>query len=185
MMADINTTNLNDLPSDPSVGGNVKMNVQDNSMNLNGGSIQNQMSLDQTTISQIVNGLQEASRTGATRLPSSHIPMTQTHITTDDSARPNYVPVMENNRYINDVENYNYNFPEKKSMLDTLYENFQYPLLLGILFFIFQMPSFKNFAFQNASFLFSTDGNYNFNGLTIMSVLFSLIYYVFTNYIFI
>ncbi len=175
MMSDITTTSLNDLPSDPSVGGNVKINIQEQP---NSGAI----ALDQTTISQIVNDLQQATLSGATRLPSSHIPMNQTHITTDNTVRPNYVPEYQHNKYINDVENYDYNIPESKTLFDKFYDNFHFSLLLAILFFIFQMPSFKNFAFQNAQFLFSADGNYNFNGLVAMSLMFASIYHVFTIY---
>ncbi len=53
---------------------------------------QNGFSLDQTTISQIVNGLQQASVNGATKLPSRDIPMTTSGHNTDPQIQPNYVP---------------------------------------------------------------------------------------------
>lgn len=182
-MSEINTTNLNDLPS---MTGNIQMNIQNNDNTLKQES-PNQVSLDQSTISQIVNGLQQASITGATRLPSRDIPMTQTHISHDDNARPNYVPTKEMNKYINDDEFINIENKsafENKSVFEKIYDDFQYPLLLAIMYFIFQMPAFKNAIFNNFSFLFSIDGNYNINGLTIISIVFSLIYYFFTNILF-
>ena len=65
-----------------------------------------------------------------------------------------------------------------------IYSELQFPLLLGILYFIFQMPIFKNTLFQYFTFLFSSDGNYNINGLTFLSIIFSLTYYILENIIF-
>ena len=180
-MSEINTTNLNDLPS---MAGNVQMNIQENE-NVSKQEPSSQVSLDQSTISQIVNGLQQASMTGATRLPSRDIPMTQTHISHDDSARPNYVPTREINKYISNDEYIGNDVNiENKSAFEKIYNDFQYPLLLAIMYFIFQMPAFKNAMLNNFSFLFSTDGNYNINGLTMISIVFASIYYFFTGVLF-
>lgn len=168
-------TNLNDLPQ-----GNIQMNVQQDPQNKSP-----PLSLDESTISQIVNGLQQASLSGATRLPSRDIPMTSDHLSSDKQAKPNYVP-QSNAKYINDDSDYNDNSnnSNKYNNLNNLYSELQFPLLLGILYFIFQMPSFKNTLFQYFTFLFSSDGNYNMSGLTFLSVMFSLTYYVFANVIF-
>jgi hypothetical protein len=180
MAETINMTNLNDLPSNPTMGGNIQNQMQSASDNLNKSST---MSLDETTISQIVNGLQQASLTGATRLPNRDIPMTSEHLTSDKQAMPNYVPTNLNDKYIDDDDDeYNLNLNSKS--YNNLYSELQFPLLLGILYFIFQMPVFKNTLFQYFTFLFSSDGNYNINGLTFLSMMFSLTYYVFTNVIF-
>lgn len=174
MSDSVNMTNLNDLPSNP---GNIQMTVQPDPQHKPA-----PMSLDETTISQIVNGLQQASLTGATRLPSRDIPMTSEHLSTDTQTKPNYVPP-NNNKYIDDDYDYDTN-SKKYNNLNNLYSELQFPLLLGILYFIFQMPVFKNTLFQYFTFLFSNDGNYNINGLTFLSVMFSLTYYVFANIIF-
>jgi len=169
-------TNLNDLPSNPMTGGNVQMNIQHDQTK------PSHVSLDESTISQIVSGLQQASLSGATRLQSRDIPMTSDHLSSDNQAKPNYVP--PNNRYIDeDDDNYIIN-PNQNNNLNNLYSELQFPLLLGILYFIFQMPVFKNTLFQHFTFLFSSDGNYNINGLTFLSIMFSLTYYVFANVIF-
>jgi hypothetical protein len=177
----INMTNLNDLPSNPTMGGNIQNQMQSNADKLNKSSI---MSLDETTISQIVNGLQQASLSGATRLQTRDIPMTSEHLTSDKQAMPNYVPTNSNNKYIDDDDDdHNFNSKPYKN-LNNLYSELQFPLLLGILYFIFQMPVFKNSLFQYFTFLFSSDGNYNMNGMAFLSIMFSLTYYVFTNIIF-
>ena len=71
MAETINMTSLNDLPSNPTNGGNIQMKIQQPQDNQS-----QSLSLDQATISQIVNGLQQASLSGATRLPNRDIPMT-------------------------------------------------------------------------------------------------------------
>jgi hypothetical protein len=101
-MTDINTTSIHDLPTDPmgSNANNISMVTSEKqSQPL---SNQNALSLDQSTISQIVNGLQQASVAGATTLPSRDIPQnTQAH-TQDAYVQPNYVPPPTNVDYIND-----------------------------------------------------------------------------------
>jgi hypothetical protein len=172
-------TNLNDLPSNPINGGNIQIQTQD----VVSQKSNQPVSLDQASISQIVNGLQQASLSGATRLPSRDIPMTSNHLVSDNEAMPNYVPKDTNNKYIDDDDDFNTNYGQNNN-LNKIYSELQFPLLLGILYFIFQMPVFKNILFQYFTFLFSSDGNYNINGLTFLSIMFALTYYVLANIIF-
>ena len=167
-------TSLNDLPNTST---SEKNNIQMTTYEQPSTSI----SLDQSSISQIVNGLQQASLSGATRLPSRDIPMTSTHLSSDNEAMPNYIP-SNTNKYIND-DDYIDNLKENNNV-NTLYTEMQYPLILSILYFIFQMPAFKNILFQYFNFLFSSDGNYNINGLLFLSIIFSLTNYFLTRVIF-
>jgi hypothetical protein len=189
------TTNLHDLPTDPvsggSVGGNVSLVATETSQYSNNivapvgidntPSSQNAaLSLDQNTISQIVNGLQQASIAGMTSLPSRDIPRNTEGIISDPHVQPNYVPPPISTRqdYIRDEPLYTTTTSQNnKGSFDTLYDEIQGPLLLGILYFIFQLPAFKRFFSQYASFLFNGDGNYNIQGLFFMSALFGFIYY--------
>jgi hypothetical protein len=171
-------TSLNDLPSNHVNSGNIQMQLQD----IGSQQSTQPISLDQASISQIVNGLQQASLSGATRLQSRDIPMTSNHLAADDEAMPNYVPKSKD-KYIDD-DNYDIPTTQTNSNLTKIYSELQFPLLLGILYFIFQMPVFKNTLFQYFTFLFSSDGNYNINGLTFLSIIFSLTYYTLSNIIF-
>ena len=167
-------TSLNDLPNtSTSEKNNIQMTTHEQPST--------SISLDQSSISQIVNGLQQASLSGATRLPSRDIPMTSTHLSSDNEAMPNYIP-LNTNKYIND-DDYIDNLKENNNV-NTLYTEMQYPLILSILYFIFQMPAFKNILFQYFNFLFSSDGNYNINGLLFLSIIFSLTNYFLTRVIF-
>lgn len=172
-MTDINTTSINDLPTDPSAGGNINEPVQQVPAN-------SQLSLDQNTISQIVNGLQQASLAGATSLPSRDIPQNTEQLTNDNQVQPNYIPQPTTRDYINDVnDNINeyYRAENTQNTLDSLYDEIQAPLLLGVLYFLFQLPFFKKAIFKYFPFFCHTDGNYNFNGLLFTCALFGFIYY--------
>ena len=187
-MSEINTTSINDLPTDPAAGGSIGGNVNlvinetvgsNNQMN-NPGPLNSQLSLDQTTISQIVNGLQQASLAGATSLPSRDIPLHTEQLTTDVQIQPNYVPQPQTRDYINDsdddINNY-YKNERQQNSLDSIYDELQAPLLLAVLYFLFQLPFFKKNIFKYLPFFCHTDGNYNFNGLIFTCALFGFIYY--------
>jgi hypothetical protein len=186
------STSILDLPTDPVGGGNISNNISISaSENL---AIQTQqqqqsqtagLSLDQTTISQIVSGLQQASLTGSTQLPSRDIPMTTTGHSTDPYIQPNYVPPCQNNiDYIKNFEQTpeminEYNKNEKnQNSLDDMYNEIQTPILLAVLYFLFQLPFFRKFLFSYFPILFSNDGNMNINGFLFTSIIFSLFFYL-------
>ena len=91
-MAEINTTSINDLPTDPSAGGSLGGNIN---LVINDTQKPSQLTLDQSTISQIVNGLQQASLAGATTLPSRDIPLHTQQLTNDAQIQPNYIPLQQ------------------------------------------------------------------------------------------
>lgn len=187
-------TSILDLPTDPvgggSVGGNITMKAQETiqqPMQQPPGQqgSPSGMSLDQTTISQIVSGLQQATLAGATQLPSRDIPMTTSGITADPQVVPNYVPppppqhsdYIKNYEQTSDMVN-NYNKGKQmNSSLDEMYNEIQTPLLLAVLYFLFQLPFFKKFLYSYLPFLFSNDGNYNLNGFLFISVAFGMLFH--------
>jgi hypothetical protein len=195
------TTNIFELPTDPIGNNSISSNITINTNEISNGLLQNQntnnnqssslpiqdnkqMSLDQSTINQIINGLQQATLSGSTQLPSRDIPMDTSNIINDPEIQPNYIPSknINNEDYINNYENsYNNNYREKKNLtnsLDNIYNEIQNPLLISLLYFIFQLPFFKNFLYNYLKFLFNSDGNYNLNGLLFVSILFGLIIHI-------
>ena len=181
------STSILDLPTDPVGGGNVsnniKMSITENVVPQSG-TPPSGFSLDQSTISQIVNGLQQASISGATQLPSRDIPMTTTDHSTDPQVQPNYVPqpqtpidYIRNCEQTSDMINeYNKNARHQDS-LDDMYSEIQTPLLLAVLYFLFQLPFFRKFLFSYFPVLFSNDGNFNINGFLFSSILFGILFY--------
>ena len=182
-MEDNNTTSIHDLPSDPMAGSSSKGSSNNISMSVNETNNRS-LSLDQTTISQIVNGLQQASIAGATMLPSRDIPQTTHAITSDPQIQANYVPPADSNDdYINDdydndeaVNNYN-RTADVKNSLESIYDEIQTPLLLAILYFLFQLPIIRKTLCKYIPLLCNNDGNYNINGLVFTSVIFALIFF--------
>lgn len=184
------STSILDLPTDPLGGGNVTNNLTITAQEKQSAQLQQQqgapgMSLDQTTINQIVNGLQQATLAGATQLPSRDIPMTTNGISADPQVMPNYVPsppqhhqdYIKNYEQTSDMVN-NYNRGKQMNdSLDDMYNEIQTPILLAVLYFLFQLPFFKRFFYTYIPFLFSNDGNYNINGYLFISVLFGLLFH--------
>ena len=184
------STNILDLPTDPVGGGNISNNISLNAsenvvVQRQGPTDAQGLTLDQSTISQIVTGLQQATITGATQLPSRDIPMTTSGHSTDPQIQPNYVPPPQNNiDYIKNYEqtgdminDYNKN-QNRHNSLDEMYNEIQTPLLLAVLYFLFQLPFFRKFLFRYLPVLFSNDGNFNINGFLFTSILFGLLFYL-------
>lgn len=178
------TTSINELPTDPSGGGSIEGNIGLIANETTRTENNTNTSLEQSTINQIISGLQQASATGATSLPSRDIPNTTSQITQDPYIQPNYIPPETNNKYINEVETsddmiriYNKNNGTEDS-LDNLYNQIQTPLLLAILYFIFQLPIFKNTLFKYLPILFNSDGNINLTGLIFTSIMFGSTYFI-------
>lgn len=180
------STSILDLPTDPVGGGTISNNI---SLNASENSTHSQnsptLSLDQSTISQIVTGLQQASINGSTKLPSRDIPMTTTGISHDPYVQPNYVPTLGNN--VDYIKNYektddmidNYSrTTNRQNTLDEMYNEIQTPLLLAVLYFLFQLPFFRKFLFSYFPVLFSNDGNLNIKGFLFMSTIFGLLFYL-------
>ena len=204
------STNIHDLPSDPTGGGgnNINLSVKDSQIpvqqegqlphqapappqaipqtiheNHVGSSIDS-TKLDHNSINELVSGLQKLTMTGATQLPSRDIPTTTTHLSNDEEVQPNFVPRPSETNYIDDyqdnddvINEYNMRV-SKESQLDAMYNEFQTPILLAILFFLFQLPFFKKNLFTYAPALFMNDGNYNIYGFVFISMFFAFVYYL-------
>ena len=176
------TTSIFDLPTDP-VGGVGNVNITAQETNFNTGQPPNSdMSLDQSTINQIVNGLQQATLAGSTQLPSRDIPMSTMGHSADPQVMPNYVPQPTQNQDY--IKNYDQNIDLTNSRakgrdpLDEMYNEIQIPVLLAVLYFLFQLPFFKKFMYTYIPFLLSNDGNYNINGFLFTSVIFGILFHI-------
>jgi hypothetical protein len=68
---------------------------------------------------------------------------------------------------------------KEKNQLDNIITEFQTPIFVAILFFFFQLPIINKLLFKKFNFLslHDADGNFNFYGLLLKSILFGGIYY--------
>ena len=191
------TTNINDLCTDPAGPSNSSNNInfsatEKTNSNNNGAptqaAVQSNLddkspgiNLDESTIHQIISGLHQASNTGVTKLPSRDIPMSTNTIVNDPYTQQDFVPPAPNT-YIPPVRNSDiiddYNKNKKRvDTIDDFFNEFQIPILLSIIYFIFQLPFLKKFLFSNIPFLYNVDGNLNLKGLIFKSCLFGITYY--------
>jgi hypothetical protein len=105
----------------------------------------------------------------------------------DAQVKPNYLPDnyrKEDDDYIGEHEDeeamnesrYNNHVASVDSM-ENIYKLIQVPLLVGILYFAFQLPVFRKYMLKYIPSVFNTDGNYNMRGLVFVSSLFGLGYF--------
>jgi len=171
------SSDISNLPTDPvnggSIGGNISFSANENNV-----------TLDQTTINQIVNGLQQASSSGSTQLQSRDISQNVDNLVQDPYIQPNFIPPQSNNDYISEydnnediINNYNKNI-NNSNKLDQLYDEIQIPLLISILYFLFQLPIFRRYLYKFLPILFFKDGNINLYGFVFTSALFGMLYYI-------
>ena len=179
------TTNISDLPSDTGANENsnttpVQLHTREiePTTTIHESQQKGSMILDQQTISQIVNDLQKASATGATQLTSRDIPASTDHVINDKEVQPNYVPQPTTKSFITDDETCPldtldaYISPDPSS---SFYDEIQEPLLLGVLYFLFQLPIFKQMVSKYMRTLTNSDGNYNLYGMFFVSTMFGLV----------
>lgn len=129
-------------------------------------------------------------RTPMQQLPSRDIRMDTADYMQDMETIPNYIPppkvksdyVKEHNAVVQD--NYDKHRREKlrESRLDMIITELQVPIMLGLLYFVFQLPYVGSLLNKYLPFLtlYKEDGNMNFNGLLLKSILFGGVYYVST-----
>ena len=119
-------------------------------------------------------------------LPSRDIPMDMAHLTHDIEITPNYVPPPKRKDYIQAGDDDETELRQKKKrkdrrarMAEDLFDMLQRPMILGLVFFLFQMPALNGMIHRNMPFLnmYSGEGGITTWGITIKSVLFGIIVY--------
>ena len=158
--------------------------------------------MDSDTINKLIAGIQNASLTGITSLPIRDVPRDTSHLINDNQAnvefipqpppqpQPQYQPQMNmNERHYNDndLDILSQKLLEKQlknnnnsSNVDMLYDEFNIPIVVFLLFFIFQLPFYKKYLMLYLPFLFYEDHNYNIYGFLFSSTIFAFIYYLLT-----
>lgn len=192
-----NSTNINDLPVAKE---NIQMTINDPTQMQQQqqqqpplqqqpppqiSESQQNVSLDPNTINQIVNELHQATLSGSTKLVSRDIPIDTLPIQQDVETSPNFVPEVSEERknYIPDEDDLE-TIVKKQNIktnhqnnIENMYNELQTPILLGVLYFLFQLPIFKKLLYQTFPSLFMNDGNLSINGYIFYSSLFSIVFY--------
>jgi hypothetical protein len=120
------------------------------------------------------------------KLPSRDIPRNTDDYMQDIEITPNYIPAPKlTSDYIRDFQEDDEKSikahkqkKHRERLIDKVLTEVQMPFFIGILFFIFQMPLIDMLIFKRFSFMriYNEDGNFNFYGLFIKSILFGFSY---------
>ena len=137
----------------------------------------------QLEMNKVVSGIQQASAVGSTLLPSRDIPQDTLPLVQDNQSSPTFIPSQEGPRdYINDVDPQQLLAMEQRSnnkrdAVDDFYNELQTPLLIAILYLLFQIPFTHRLFKKYMPPLFNADGNQNTVGYIVISGLFALVFY--------
>lgn len=140
--------------------------------------------LDSETVQELVRGLQEANSSGATSIPVRDLPQNTTELQQDAQAQPNYVPPPSNRRVrFEEEDNYdqitekNADINRRSNSYNSIYDELQTPLLLAVLFFLFQLPIVRLALYKYLPRLHDSGGSQlNLLGICLCSVLFGFGY---------
>ena len=134
---------------------------------------------------ELISQIQKASVYGTTALPSRDIPMDPVKVANDVQSQPNYIPPPQfQEDYIkNSITPQNLLATNSKQTkydanFEKIYGELQLPLIIALLFFLFQLPIVKQYNKKMLPFLFKTDGNPTLYGYIANSVLFASMIYV-------
>ena len=120
-------------------------------------------------------------------LPQRDIPMNPMDHIQDEQVQPNYIPPppkltsdyiqeyqVSQDRQIREYEEKKMREKTREHWLDTV----QWPVLVVLLYFVFQLPIINTLVFKRFSFLtiYREDGNFNLLGLTLKSAVFAVLY---------
>ena len=203
IMAECGTTSIDQLPVNPQMNSNNNNNpiqlvkselpnndIQNTKIQNYGEQLNNERKIDSQVQnidygSQLNSVLQEASASGATVLPSRDIPQNTLPIQQDQEIKPNFIPENKED-YIGSILDrekiiqQNRQKQNQSDNMDYLCQQLQQPLLISIIYFIFQLPIVRTNMFYMLPKLFNKDGNPNLYGYVGNSLLFGLVYFILT-----
>ena len=194
----IGTTSIDSLPLSPQSGENIRLDTYEKNVQMGNPTQALQQERDsdpmamQKNLNQFVTGIQQASAAGLTNLPSRDIPQNQAHIAQDAYVQPNYIPQPQQQDgqlqgdYIREQQTNDEIIraqaqkQEKKNSVDALYDELQGPLLIAVLYFMFQLPVVQKQLCRIIPALFNKAGNPNLSGYIFTSMAFASVYFLLT-----
>ena len=202
IMAEVGTTSIDQLPVNPQMNMNNNNNnpiqlvkselpnndIQNSKIQNYGEQLNDERKIDPQVqnidySSQLNSVLQEATASGATVLPSRDIPQNTLPRQQDQEIKPNFIPENKED-YIGSILDREKIIQENRQKqnqsdnMDYLYQQLQQPLLISIIYFIFQLPIVRDNMFYMLPKLFNRDGNPGIYGYVIKSLLFGLVYFI-------
>ena len=134
---------------------------------------------------ELINQLQKASSNGTTTMPSRDIPIDPNLVKNDVQVKPNYIPEQKiQEDYIKNLETpenliiENKNNQQNIDNIESIYQELQIPVIIGLLYFLFQLPIVKKYSLKILPALFNKDGNPNIYDYIANSILFASSFYI-------
>jgi hypothetical protein len=129
------------------------------------------------------------------RLPSRDIPKETIHYQQDAAIQANYIPPPDpKKRVVDYIQEYDENESakirknaknkQKHEWYESLFRTYQTPIIIALLYFIFQMNIVSSFLFHYLgkwTWIYQTDGHMTLYGNILKSILFSLCYFLFVS----
>ena len=140
--------------------------------------------MDSSALDKVLTGINQAQAHGMTELPSRDIPMNTAQHTQDKQIKPNYLPNADKKHYIEEHDTYNSMVEKRKQKeqqqdrLDLIYDEFQLPILIMVLFFIFQLPFVQKKLISFFPTMFLKDGQMSISGYAVKTLLFGSSFYL-------
>ena len=177
-----NTQMLNPQMQNPQMQNPQMQNPQMQNPQISAQNIENPPNVN---YNELIGQLQSATDAGVTSLPTRDIPINPSMVNNDAEIKPNYIPQSTNNEdYIRNFQTQenllsdNAKYTSHIDSLDAFYNEFQLPLLVSVLYFLFQLPIFKKNIKKLFPLLFNPDANPNFYGHLFNSSLFAIVFYI-------
>jgi len=159
--------------------------LQNQNQGIMGNNIQNQVQQQAPNYNELISQIQKAAANGTTALPSRDIPIDPVRVANDNQTQPNYIPppqveenYIKNNETPQQIIEENNKKMIAANLYDTLFNEMKLPIIIALLFFLFQLPAVKKHSKNMFPYLFKDDGNPNLYGYIFNSVMFASMVYV-------
>ena len=148
-----------------------------------GGSHIPPQQMSQESMAQLNSQLQQAGQNNLTQLPTRDVPMNPLLHTQDEHTQPNHVPEERHptdyiQQYANIEKAVNQGTENRNDFMENIYEEVQTPLLIFVLFFIFQLPSVSKGFNHQFPMLLTNDSSLTLKGYIIKSFIVATLFFL-------
>ena len=156
-----------------------------NNPGIMGNNVQNQVQQQVPNYNELISQIQKAAANGTTALPSRDIPIDPVKVTNDNQTQPNYIPppqvdenYIKNNETPQQIIEENNKKMATSNFYDMLFNEMKLPIIIALLYFLFQLPAVKKHSKNLFPYLFKDDGNPNLYGFIFNSIMFASVVHV-------
>ena len=163
---------------------NIDLTVKEISANRDINNNQ-QTHTQQEQVSSLVSGIQKAAAAGITGLPSRDIPKNESVVNSDPKIKSDWIEdkakvadYITTEETQNQVLEAHKNNVEKTNQMHNILSHAQIPIMVALLYCIFQTPIIKHSMTEYLGFLYKKDGHLKNIGYVITSCLFGFLYFI-------